>query len=233
MKEKDRTSAARSTLGLQEFGMEAALRGLRERGFVPPVVIDVGAAAGEWTQLAIHHWPSSKFFLIEPLEERRSKLEALKAKTSTPLEILFCGVADVDGVMELGVTDDLYASSFAYSGKKTRNVPVFTLDSLLAGGRIESPDFLKLDVQGFEARVLAGAQRALTNCSVVLMECQFIKFCPDMRTLDETIAMMREFDFVPYELVDILRRPLDGAMGQCDLLFVKSGHWLVADQRWG
>ena len=53
-----------------------------------------------------------------------------------------------------------------------------------------------------------------------------------MRTLDQTIAFMSEHGFIPYEFVDFLRRPLDGAMGQCDILFVRSGHPLVGDRRW-
>jgi hypothetical protein len=32
--------------------------------------------------------------------------------------------------------------------------------------------------------------------------------------------------------VDFLRRPLDGAMGQCDILFVKRDHPLVSNHSW-
>ena len=45
-------------------------------------------------------------------------------------------------------------------------------------------------------------------------------------------AWMVEQGFIPYEIVDILRRPLDGAMGQCDILFGRVGHPLLADNRW-
>lgn len=51
-------------------------------------------------------------------------------------------------------------------------------------------------------------------------------------SLDQTIAFMSEHGFIHYEFVDFLRRPLDGAMGQCDILFVRSGHPLVSDRRW-
>ncbi len=73
---------------------------------------------------------------------------------------------------------------------------------------------------------------AIGAAEVLLLECQFFPFCAEMRTLDETIAQMARLDFVPYEFVDFLRRPLDGAMGQCDILFVRRGHRLIADTRW-
>jgi hypothetical protein len=43
---------------------------------------------------------------------------------------------------------------------------------------------------------------------------------------------MRDQGFRPYEVVDVLRRPYDGAMGQCDLLFVRENHWLVSSNLW-
>src|SRR5262249_500883 len=67
---------------------------------------------------------------------------------------------------------------------------------------------------------------------LILMECPFFPFCATMSTLDVTVAYMAERGFIPYEFVDFMRRPLDGAMGQCDILFIKKGHRLVQDLRW-
>jgi hypothetical protein len=53
-----------------------------------------------------------------------------------------------------------------------------------------------------------------------------------MRTLDVTIAYMSANNFIPYEFVDYLRRPLDGAMGQCDILFIRKDHPLVSKKQW-
>jgi hypothetical protein len=64
------------------------------------------------------------------------------------------------------------------------------------------------------------------------MECQFFAFCEDMQTLDKVIAYMSSRNFIPYEFVDFLRRPLDGAMGQCDILFIRKGHQLISNTKW-
>ena len=229
----DKVPALPSTLTNTEFGMDAALRGMRERGYYPPVILDIGAAVGTWTENALRYWPRSHFYCIEALEERQSDLHALSRRTGADIKVLICGVADADGILKMGVTESLWDSSFAYEGREARELPVFSLDTLLAQNRIEPPSFLKLDVQGFETKIISGGQVALRICDVILMECSFYSFCPSMRTLDETIALMASYGFVPYEIVDVLRRPLDGAMGQCDLLFVKKDHWLVSDRRWG
>ena len=61
----------------------------------------------------------------------------------------------------------------------------------------------------------------MRHADLILLECTFFAFCEDMRTLDVTIAYMSAHNFIPYEFVDYLRRPLDGAMGQCDILFIR------------
>jgi FkbM family methyltransferase len=215
-----------------QFGMEAALRGLEARGYRPSVVYDVGAADGKWTELALRHWADATYVCFEPLAERRGALAALERRHPGRLLVQACGLGDEDTELSLGVTESLYDSSFAYAGRSSRTVPVRRLDTLLSRGVIPPPSFVKIDVQGFEKRVLDGGVEAVRSADLVLMECQFFPFCEDMRTLDLTVADMSARGFVPYEFVDFLRRPLDGAMGQCDILFARRGHRLLADTRW-
>ncbi len=216
---------------IPDFGMEAALSGLRHRGYKPAVVYDVGAAIGSWTALAAAFWPDSRFYCFEPLSERRAALAEL-AKTSPQVAVHHIGISDTDGALELTVTDDLWGSSFAYTGTQHRSVPIRQIATLIEVDGLPPPNFLKVDVQGFERRVLKGAGNHLATCDLVLLECQFFAFSQEMTTLDEPIAMMSQSGFVPYEIVDFLRRPLDGAMGQCDIIFVRRNHELVADRRW-
>lgn len=216
-----------------QFGMQVALTGLRGRGYMPDVVFDIGAADGSWTRQALNIWPNARYFCFEPLLERRATLEALAAERVGQVSIQPYGVGDADTELPLGVTNFLWDSSFAYAGSSARNVSVRKLDSLFAQGVIPRPSFIKIDVQGFEKRVIEGGERVLANTDFVLMECTFIAFCDEMRTLDKSIAFMSKRELVPYEFVDFLRRPLDGAMGQCDILFIRKSHPLVSNRRWG
>lgn len=77
-----------------------------------------------------------------------------------------------------------------------------------------------------------GGYKAMCHAELILMECQFFPFCDDMRSLDETIAYMSAREFIPHEFVDYIRRPLDGAMGQCDILFIRMNHRLIAHKKW-
>ena len=56
------------------------------------------------------------------------------------------------------------------------------LDELLASGRVPQPQFMKLDVQGFELEVLKGATKMLQAAEVVLLEVSFTRFFPGLRS---------------------------------------------------
>lgn len=226
-----RSPGGEKDLSQEQFGMEAALRGLHSRGYVPAVVYDVGAATGSWTASAMQLWPQAQFVCFEPLAERQPALREVAQQSGGRVRICPVGVGDTNGELSLGITEQLWDSSFAYAGTSARTVPVRRLDTLLAEG-VPPPSFIKIDVQGFEKRVLDGGTEAVRYADLILMECQFFALCADMRTLDETIAHLSVLGFIPYEFVDFLRRPLDGAMAQCDILFARRGIPLVRDLRW-
>ena len=217
----------------QVFGMHTALDGLKQRGYSPKIIYDIGAADGVWTRLALDSFPDAHIVCFEPLAERFETLRQLESNSRGHVRFLNVGVGDVDTDLQLGVSESLYDSSFAYGAVKSRTVPVRTLETLQRTEGLELPSFIKIDVQGFEKRVIEGGPSAFAHADMVLMECQFLPFCENMRTLDETIAFMSLKGFIPYEFVDFLRRPLDNAMGQCDILFVKRNHALVSNMRWG
>lgn len=219
-----------------EIGMEACLRGLKSRGFNPKVVFDVGAAKGEWTNLALRYWPIAEYTLFEPLTEHQEDLENLRNKYVNVNYRLGAVGAITKTEVELGIKkEDLYDSSLMRKGSEIRKVPQWSIDDLIEERKVLQPDFMKIDVQGAQLLVLEGAKQTIENCSLILLEVPFYRFSQYRGVFNifhEYIIWMAEHQFIPYEIVDVLRRPLDGAMGQCDILFCRVGHKLMSNCRW-
>jgi hypothetical protein len=81
-----------------DFGMAAALSGLKSRGYEPSIVYDVGAAEGGWTAHALKYLPDATFICFEPLAERRTELETLRSQH--PEQGCSCMLADLPTQME-------------------------------------------------------------------------------------------------------------------------------------
>jgi hypothetical protein len=131
---------------------------------------------------------------------------------------------------EIGISSDQYGTSFIHRGIEQRTVQVVTMDSLLRNGAFLPPDFMKLDIQGHEWYALTGASECLKSTRLVLCECVFHPYTPTMKIIGDVVDLLRSCGFVPYEIVDTLRRAHSGAMGQCDMLFIRPGDPLINDR---
>ncbi|SOE20910.1 methyltransferase, FkbM family [Spirosomataceae bacterium TFI 002] len=217
--------------------MVLSLSGIRDRGLKVESILDVGANTGEWSQMASGIFPNAEFFLIEPQIEMKAPIEAF-FKNQRGNWILG-GAGSTSGELLLTVWDDHAGSSFLVpehgeSGgdKEQRKVPVYTVDELVASGKIKIPTLCKLDVQGFELEVLKGASSIFGKTEVFILEVGLFKFLPNQPLIEEVIAFMKERGYVIYDFPGFSNRPLDGALGQIDICFAKEDGYLRASHQW-
>ncbi|WP_372695310.1 FkbM family methyltransferase, partial [Immundisolibacter sp.] len=70
------------------------------------------------------------------------------------------------------------------------------LSDALPAGDVAAPALLKLDVQGFELKALAGCADVLPSFAWVYVECSFMELYAGQAFADEVIAWLRERKFV-------------------------------------
>ncbi len=117
---------------------------------------------------------------------------------------------------------------------KQRDIDIITLDELIQSGTINNPELIKLDIQGFELEALKGASLTFGHTEVYILEVSLIPFTdnPGMPLIGEVINFMLERGYVVYDFPGFARRPLDGALGQCDICFVKREGFLRKSNEW-
>jgi FkbM family methyltransferase len=210
--------------------MEIGLAEMAKRGFLPKTIIDVGAFTGNWSRLAKRIWPESRLLIIEPNFSLQMQLARIARELNGTLICELLGAED-------GQTVEFNVMGSGSSIMSERSaVPRFaerrklrTLDSLLNG--VRSPGFLKIDAQGYELQILKGALQILPVFEMVLLEIAVIEINEGAPLLHDAVAFMKLHGFVTYDILEIHRRPLDGALNQVDIVFVREGSPLISDKR--
>jgi hypothetical protein len=95
----------------------------------------------------------------------------------------------------------------------------------------ESPDFIKIDVQGHELEVLRGAEKVLKDCIFCLLEVSLLSLGNEP-PLIEVMNYMDENGFQLYDISQFMRRPYDKALYQSDFLFIKKNSTFISQKRW-
>lgn len=218
--------------------MRPFLEFVRDLGFDPSFVVDVGANRGRWTETAKEVFPRAEFLLVEPQPEMRAPLDELCARLDGVRWLEVAAGAREETRLQT-IWEDLEGSSFRPSPDPERlargtqrPAPVRRLDDLLAeaGGRL--PDLVKLDIQGFELEALEGASSLFGHTELFVLETSLYRFLEGLPLVREVTDFLAERGYEIYDVAGYIRRPSDGALGQLDLAFAKSRGFLRRDDRW-
>jgi FkbM family methyltransferase len=215
--------------------MAMSLRHLRQRGFVPAAIIDVGAYDGDWTRLVGDNYPAASILMIEPQARSEAKLTALERASNGRIRYrraLLGAAARSDVVfVEMGTGSSVFPEQSPFPRTEVHH-PMTTLDDVVRETAFPPAALLKLDVQGYELEVLRGGATALANAEVVLLEIQLIGVNRGAPLLDEVVAFMKARGFVAYDICSFIRRNLDGALWAIDMIFVSERSALRASERY-
>ena len=204
------------------FDMESVLKQIA--GWRPELgtVVDLGAARGHWSGMALNLFPKARVVGVDPLKEREPYLRRLKERDPRFDYVLAVAGREDGGSVELAVTADLDGSTVHGSEGDVRTVPVHSVDAIVAMKGLKGPFFLKFDTHGFEKPILEGATKTLAETKYIVMEAYNYRHSPDTLLFHEMMAFLEPAGFRVFNLADPLQRPTDQALWQIDLFFARS-----------
>lgn len=195
-------------------------------------VLDIGANVGRFSITARKLFPDAHIYAFEPLPECLAKAEHLMRGDVrfTPMnlalglergETTFQKNAASPSSSFLKVTR-AHVSAFPGTGMTTEvSVAVDSLDRVAAALNLETPLFVKIDVQGFEEQVLRGGEATIRRASVLLVETSFEAMYEGQTLFDGIYALLEGWGFEFKGNLDQAHAPADGRLLQADSLFVR------------
>lgn len=208
-----------------------ALKTAKNLGVKPATVLDVGASVG--TPWLYDLFPESHHVLIDPLEENarymKHACEGLKSA-----EYIVAAASDRDGTGLIQFSENMTFSSMIGDstdikpGKSVREVPFISIDNLVTSRGLRGPFMIKIDVDGCEFHVIKGARKTLEST-----ECVMFEFCLYNKLSMQALQLLWFLNFRILDIVDPIRRELDKALWQFDVVLVsKRYHEIIGSQVW-
>lgn len=193
---------------------------LIRRHFNPDWVVDVGVAQG--TPELYEVFPSARYLLLEANPVFSPDLKEIQRRLNAEIEIVFCGKET--GSVDLHVYADPRKSSKHpieqdMQEDRVLQVPVKPLDDLAKKYELSGRGLIKIDAEGAEGEVLAGATETLRRTAFVIAEASIMQRYRGETKLCELLNFMQSRGFRVFDILAAFDDVSSGTLKQVDIVF--------------
>jgi len=185
------------------------------------IVFDIGACEGEESIRYSRIFPNAFVYCFEPLPKNQKRIvENLKKYNINNVRLIDAALSDEDGECEFHVSSghpETESKSLDWDfGNKSSSllppdkhldrvpwlkfeekikVPTRTLNSFLLKNKIQEVDFVHMDVQGAELKVLKGAGKQIEKIKAIWLEVADVSLYKGQATRNTIESFMKESNF--------------------------------------
>jgi FkbM family methyltransferase len=196
-------------------------------------VIDIGANTGQFAASMNEIFPDARLYSFEPQKDCYEEL-LIKFKDVSCFHAFNIALGNEAGELEFYRNDysqsssllpmaELHKTSYPFTKNSMLDkVEVTLLDNIFQQLEIETPFLIKVDVQGFEDKVIEGGKKTFSQAKVVIIEMSFEVLYEGQKLFDEMYQIMRNFGFEYRGSLQQLLNPDDGRVLQEDAIFMRN-----------
>jgi len=200
---------------------------LKEQGYLPDTILDIGAHNGNWTNNMKQIYNNSKYYLFEAINY--SELNQLQHDKNVKVYnvLLNDKIEEVDWYQMKNTGDSIFREKTKHFKnceiikKETIDLNTFILQNNILQ---ESKNILiKIDCQGAEIPILKGSTFILEKTDFIILEIPlFGQYNDGVPNFLEHITFMNTIGFVAYDIMD--NHYINGFNMQIDILFINKNH---------
>jgi len=201
------------------------IRLLKDKGYYPDTILDIGAHHGNWTK-SMKEIYNSKYYLFEAIHY--SELNQFNDPSVEVFNVVLNEKVGIIKWYEMKNTGDSIFKENTHHFEKC--IPIerecIDLNTHILHNNIlkESKNILmKIDCQGAEIPILKGATSILNNTDFIILEIPFFgKYNEGVANFLEHIKFMDTIGFIVYDIID--KHLINGFTLQVDILFINKNH---------
>ena len=195
-------------------------------------LLDVGANVGQYAMETRAIFPHAQIYSFEPLKNCFQQLNT-NMKGDMRFKAFNCALGEKSGEMQIHCNEHTPASSlleltgvhrkhYPYAvATKPETIRSERLDDVAKHLNLEMPLMIKIDVQGFEDKVIAGGSETIRKAKILIIETTFKKLYEGQPLFDTIYEMLRELGFNYFGSDHQVRSSVDQRVLQENSVFIR------------
>lgn len=196
-------------------------------------ILDIGANTGQFAKSMHELFPEARLYSFEPLKDCYDEL-LVQFKNVPQFQAFNVALGDETGIVEMHRSEyspsssflsmnDLHKTSFPYTKKEIlQKVDLVCLDDMASRLELRKPMLVKLDVQGYEDKVISGGKSVIGQADIVITELSVEQLYDGQPLFDEIYKTMTSMGFQYRGNYEQLCSPNDGRVLQVDGIFTRA-----------
>lgn len=195
-------------------------------------VLDIGANTGQFASSIHKLMPTAMIYSFEPLPDCYESLVA-NFKDTPNFKAYNIALGKDQGKVTINRNEytpsssllpmaDLHKETYPHTQKASdQKVEIARLDDIVLQLKIQEPFLIKLDVQGYEDRVIEGGKKTFNRAKALIIEMSIEELYHGQRLFDDIYLQLRELGFRYRGNYEQSLRNSDGQILHVDSFFTK------------
>jgi len=173
---------------------------LKNEGFEPKIIYDIGCCVLHWTMIAQKLWPNAKIILFDAFTSAEFLykdydyfLGVLSREDNKLVEFYQNDVYPGGNSYYKEIGHPMSNELFNKSNVSLRNT--HKLDTIVNINNFPLPDLVKIDVQGSEKDVILGGLNTIKNAEHLIVELQHVQYNENAPLANETVPFIEDIGF--------------------------------------
>lgn len=173
------------------------LKQLKESGFEPKVIYDIGSCILHWTNEAKVFWPEAKYILFDAFDSAEFLYEGYDyhigvISNQDDKDVDFYQ-SDFNPGVNSYYRDQSYSDFFPIGSAQKRKA--MTLDTIVKMKGFPKPDLIKIDIQGCEGDLIEGGKETLSAAKRLIVEMPHVAVNEGAPLVGETLPKIEALGF--------------------------------------